>query len=541
MRVALGAWGLGSFLASHSKTWKRRFGTNATFAGTLPPMSAVFAGMVEPFPFVLANKVFIDANQYDFLLSGGHSPSWSFNKNLRVFLREFERGGIVSPISYRSILQPKIAKLVQTAEEILDSADLASAAEESRRLWHRFLHSPGATLLPNLKQERAATDEATNLHIMIDLSQHEELAAMVPVDRVTLAAYVCGHDVFDVVAMQSVSIDLDAVMCDWHMYDPLHLLAIRHCHYNYMAQGGAATDETNLRWYIPIPSNLEIEDIWKLREDPFIRTLRDAEIARTVSTFGSLNSPEMWRDLRRRIQSKINNVILNPYNARTRSDGQHIITESLNGQGPVNAPLNIVAGGHQAVSNSSDIKIEHRVLFLAADPTDACRLRLGQEYREIQEKIRLSKGRDRIELHEAFAVRPADLSQSILDHRPTIIHFSGHGSSNGALCFEDNHGQSRPIDADALGDLFRHFADTLQLVVLNACFSAIQASAIAEHVPFVIGMRESISDAAAISFSIGLYQAIGAGRSIMDAHSLGCSQIRLQGIDEHKVPQLING
>src|SRR6185436_3521793 len=31
------------------------------------------------------------------------------------------------------------------------------------------------------------------------------------------------------------------------------------------------------------------------------------------------------------------------------------------------------------------------ILFLAADPTDASRLRLGEEFREIQEKLKLSK------------------------------------------------------------------------------------------------------------------------------------------------------
>jgi hypothetical protein len=38
-------------------------------------------------------------------------------------------------------------------------------------------------------------------------------------------------------------------------------------------------------------------------------------------------------------------------------------------------------------------------LFLAADPTDASRLRLGEEAREIQQKLQLAKFRERFELH----------------------------------------------------------------------------------------------------------------------------------------------
>jgi hypothetical protein len=196
-------------------------------------------------------------------------------------------------------------------------------------------------------------------------------------------------------------------------------------------------------------------------------------------------------------------------------------------------------GNRKTVSTTKSIG--HRVLFVAAEPTDACRLRLGAEYREIAEKLRLSKERDRIELHQAFATRPSDLTQSILDQRPTIIHFSGHGSSSGALCFENNNGETHPIAAEALAELFRHFTDTLELVVLNACRSTVQADAIAKYIPHVIAMRESISDAAAIGYSIGLYQALGAGRPIPEAHSLGCTQISLQGFDEQDVPELISG
>ena len=181
----------------------------------------------------------------------------------------------------------------------------------------------------------------------------------------------------------------------------------------------------------------------------------------------------------------------------------------------------------------------HRIVFVAADPTNASRLRLGEEYREISEKIRLSKARDTISLHPAFSTRPADLSQALLDLNPTIVHFSGHGTEMGALCFEDPRGKLLPIPAEALADLFAQFADNLKLVVLNACFSAVQGSAIVKHIECVVGMKESIGDRAAVAYSVGLYQGIGAGRSIVDAHKLGCAQIRLRGLDEHLTPMIL--
>ena len=76
------------------------------------------------------------------------------------------------------------------------------------------------------------------------------------------------------------------------------------------------------------------------------------------------------------------------------------------------------------------------ILFLTADPTNASRLRLGEELREIQERLQLSKSRDQFTLHQRMSVRPMDISQALLDVNPQIVHFSGHGTSAGELCVE---------------------------------------------------------------------------------------------------------
>jgi hypothetical protein len=77
------------------------------------------------------------------------------------------------------------------------------------------------------------------------------------------------------------------------------------------------------------------------------------------------------------------------------------------------------------------------------------------------------------------------------------------------------------------------------LHILNACYSEIQAEAIAEHIEWVIGMSDAVGDEAAISFSIGFYQDLEAGKTIEEAYKLGCVQIRLQGTPEHLTPVLI--
>jgi hypothetical protein len=182
------------------------------------------------------------------------------------------------------------------------------------------------------------------------------------------------------------------------------------------------------------------------------------------------------------------------------------------------------------------------ILFLAADPTDASRLRLGEEFREIYEKLKLAQLRNRFTLEiPQLSVRPADISQALLDMQPQIVHFSGHGASTGALCFENQSGQIQLIQPDALAALFEQFANQVSCVLLNACHTETQARAIGKHIKYVIGMNQAIGDKASIAFAIGFYQALGAGRTIKDAYKLGCIQIRLQGIsDDHLIPVLIS-
>jgi hypothetical protein len=200
------------------------------------------------------------------------------------------------------------------------------------------------------------------------------------------------------------------------------------------------------------------------------------------------------------------------------------------------------------------------ILFLAAQPIETAKLRLDEEVREIEAGLQRSKHRDRFELKQQWAVRPRDLQRAMLDCKPQIVHFSGHGigrSTDAApsseatrkflpidqveafkegLILEDQTGQAKLVSTEALAALFELFADSVECVVLNACYSERQAQAIAQHVPYVIGMNQAIGDRAAIEFAIGFYDALGAGESIARAYKLACVAIQMAGIPEHLTP-----
>ena len=180
--------------------------------------------------------------------------------------------------------------------------------------------------------------------------------------------------------------------------------------------------------------------------------------------------------------------------------------------------------------------ISVKILFLAADPSDASRLRLGQELRDIKERLRIAKAPEKYQLEQRESVRVGDITQAIFDFEPNIIHFSGHGTSQGELCFENEVGKFQPVKPDALAAMFELLVKHVNCVVLNACYSEIQAKAITQYIPFVVGMNDAIGDQAAIAFAVGFYKALAANRSIEDAYKFGCVEIQLQGIPEHLKP-----
>ena len=179
------------------------------------------------------------------------------------------------------------------------------------------------------------------------------------------------------------------------------------------------------------------------------------------------------------------------------------------------------------------------ILFLASNPIDTSPIRLGEEVRSIQEKLRLSRYRDGFRIEQEWAVRVSDLQGHLLRHSPCIVHFSGHGSSSSEIILEDASGNSQPVSKNALSQLFSVLKENIRCVVLNACYTEEQANILAEHVDCVIGMSKAIGDKAAIAFSTAFYQAIGYGRNLFTAYQLGCNAIHLENSDEYNTPKLI--
>jgi CHAT domain len=215
------------------------------------------------------------------------------------------------------------------------------------------------------------------------------------------------------------------------------------------------------------------------------------------------------------------------------------------------------------MKNDASLPVD-TILIFAANPKSTSQLRLDREVRDITEGLRLSIYRDNFALDSRWAVRPRDMQRAMLEKNPRIVHFCGHSEGHSSLLnqdadrkfvsgtaagvpigiveglvLEDEMGQAKLVDGASLASLFKLFADRVECVILNSCFSQVQAEAIAQYIPYVIGMNQAIGDKAAIEFAVGFYDALGAGRSVEFAYELGCSAIRLAGIAEYLTPVLI--
>jgi len=178
-----------------------------------------------------------------------------------------------------------------------------------------------------------------------------------------------------------------------------------------------------------------------------------------------------------------------------------------------------------------------RVLFLAASPDDRAKLRLGEEVREIDGRLWETEHRE-IEVISKWAVRPGDLQRTLLRHKPHIVHFSGHGETQGIVVQGDD-GKARTVPGHVLARIFEVFKDNVRVVIFNACHTAEYAQAVAKHVDAVIGMRAAVHDGTAVEFAGAFYMGIGDGCSVEKAFDIGITELAVQALRHRDQPVLV--
>ena len=161
-----------------------------------------------------------------------------------------------------------------------------------------------------------------------------------------------------------------------------------------------------------------------------------------------------------------------------------------------------------------------KLLLVSANPITTSFLRLEQEKRDIEEALRYSPYRDSFVIDMLHAARITDLRRAFADSQrtPNILHFCGHGDGENGLVFENQDGIHKFVQGNDLADFLSLFTESLDCVVLNACYSEVQAKEIHKFVNCVIGMKEPIDDKSATVFASAFYEALFAGRPYQFAY-----------------------
>ena len=181
------------------------------------------------------------------------------------------------------------------------------------------------------------------------------------------------------------------------------------------------------------------------------------------------------------------------------------------------------------------------VLYLMANPIRRHSLRVDAEVSKVTEEIRRSQYRDNITLHQSPAANLDAIIRGLNDHRPRIVHFSGHGNSRGLAT--DGGGVKRVkmnfVSFDLLGRAFAATDKPPEVVVLNACQSAGARKALLSTAKAIVVMQESVSDIAAVAFATKFYGAIASGQSLQSAFDQGCVAVEAVSLDEAGTPTLL--
>jgi CHAT domain len=157
-----------------------------------------------------------------------------------------------------------------------------------------------------------------------------------------------------------------------------------------------------------------------------------------------------------------------------------------------------------------------KILFLSASPALEAHLQTQEEFRAIRAAMQRGTNRDAYHfVMPEMAVRVEDIVRA-MSIKPQFVHFAGHGQQEGIL-LSDELGASVAMPLAALKLLFKPLKGITELVLLNACYSALQAQEISRFGMYVIGHTKQISDSAATAFAQGLYIGLSEGKPFEDA------------------------
>lgn len=178
--------------------------------------------------------------------------------------------------------------------------------------------------------------------------------------------------------------------------------------------------------------------------------------------------------------------------------------------------------------------MSYKILLLWSNPIDSDDLRLHKEENLIKDCIQRNPGVD-FEVTSRGGVKEDEFWTLIIEHKPNLIHLSGHGTENNEFCFEDGEDYEELVEIDRIIK-YLNGIQSINCLILNSCFSANSIKASDIEFEYLIGMGSEIPNQSASRFSSSFYSAFFQTKKIKDSFKIALPTINSE---DANIPRLI--
>jgi hypothetical protein len=179
-----------------------------------------------------------------------------------------------------------------------------------------------------------------------------------------------------------------------------------------------------------------------------------------------------------------------------------------------------------------------KILFVSANSVPDAHLRVEDEYKEVCAKVGPSK---RWDIRHTPSATLNEVMNEMKTYEPDVVHFSAHGSPSEEIVLNNKSGKPKAVSTRALEQLFKAMKGNVRLVVMNSCYSARQATAIAKSIDCVLGVPRKLADDTATAFSPPFYEALIAGESVSSAYEIALIPVYNERQEDQEIPRFSKG
>lgn len=179
-----------------------------------------------------------------------------------------------------------------------------------------------------------------------------------------------------------------------------------------------------------------------------------------------------------------------------------------------------------------------KILFVSANPLRGAALKVESEYKKVRARL---SGKANWDIRHTPSATLEEVIDEIAEYKPLIVHFSAHGSLSEEIILNDEDGTPKPVPTKALEQLFKTMKGNIRVVVMNSCFSARQARAIAGFVDCVVGVKLKLIDDVGIKFSPRFYEELAKGKSVSAAYDMAMISVYGERPESGEIPRLFRG